>query len=72
GVKRGGIIVAKPGKFILELIGTEEIALPVKFGDKIIVSKSFMKEVVRKANEKIEANFERLKKFESIIRAELK
>lgn len=72
GVKRGGIIVAKPGKFILELIGTEEMALPVKLGDKIIVSKSFMKGVVNKANEKIEANFNRLKKFESIMRAELK
>jgi len=72
GVKRGGIIAAKPGKFILELIGTEEMALPVKLGDEIIVTKEFMKKVVEKANEKLEANNERLRKFESVVRAELK
>ena len=71
GVKRGGIIVAKPGKFLLELVGTEAIALPVKLGGKIIVSKRFLKEVVKKANEKLEANFLRLKKFEEILRADL-
>jgi len=72
GVKRGGIIVAKPGKFMLEIIGTEEIAFPVKIGGKTIVGMEFMKIIIETANKKMEENNERLKKFEETIRGELR
>lgn len=71
GIKRGGIISMKPGKIIVELIGTEDIAIPVKIGEKVIVSEGFMRESVKQANKKMEENLKRLKVFESVIRKEL-
>ncbi|MCX8189663.1 MAG: hypothetical protein N3F05_00315 [Candidatus Diapherotrites archaeon] len=72
GIKRGGIISMKPGKIIVELIGTEDIAIPVKVGSKIIVSESFMHEAVNQANKKMEENLKRLKVFESAVKGGLK
>jgi len=72
GMKRGGIIVAKDGKFIVELIGTDEFSLPVKKRGEIIVSVEYLKEIVREANKKIERNYSRVKKFERAAKKELK
>lgn len=72
GIKRGGLITMKPGKFVLELIGTEDMALPVKSNNNVLVSEAYMREVVRIANKKMGENQKRLKKFEKIVRAELK
>ncbi len=71
GIKRGGIITAKPGKFIVELIGTEEISVLVKRGKKILASEAFIREIVREANKKIGLNRKRVEKFERIARKEL-
>ena len=72
GMKRGGIIVAKKGKFIVELIGTDELAVMVKRGERILASEKFIRETVREANRKIERNYERLEKSEKIVRKELR
>ena len=72
GMKRGGIIVAKDGKFIVELIGTDEFSLPLKKRKNIIVSEEYLKEIVREANRKIERNYKRVKEFERAARKELK
>ncbi len=71
GMKRGGIIVAKDGKFIVELIGTDEFSLPLKKRKEIIVSGEYLKEIVREANRKIERNYRRVKEFERVARKEL-
>jgi len=72
GVKRGGIITAKPGKFIVELIGTEELAVMVKKDGRLLASEGFIREIVEEANRKIERNYERVKRFEEIVKKELK
>ena len=72
GVKRGGIIVAKPGKFIVELIGTEELSVMVKKDGKVLASLEFITETVEEANRKIGRNYERLEWFGKIARKELK
>jgi len=72
GIKRGGLIVLKPGKFMLELIGTEDIAMPVKYDDRVLVNEEFMREAVKAANKKMGENQKRLKMFEKIVRTELK
>ena len=72
GVKRGGIIVAKPGKFLLELVGTQNMAFPVKEGSEIFVDEVFMHKAIEEANKKMVENAKRLKLFERILRAELK
>jgi tRNA wybutosine-synthesizing protein 3 len=71
GIKRGGIMVAKEGKFIVEAIGTESIALPVKSENKILIKKEFLKKIVKEANKKMVKNIERLKKFENELKKEL-
>ncbi len=72
GIKRGGIIVAKEGKFLAEMQGTQAIAFPVKKGGKILVETEFMKYVLERANKKLEKNYLLLKKLEKILRKGLK
>ena len=72
GIKRGGIMVTKPGKFLIELLGTQVLAFPVKKDDKIIVNKEVMEYMLRRANEKLEKNYLLLKKLEKNFRKELK
>ncbi|HLD58810.1 MAG TPA: hypothetical protein VI977_04190 [archaeon] len=72
GVKRGGIIVAKPGKFLFEIEGTQRISVPVKSSEKILVEKEFLEFLVRKANEKIKKNFVTIKRLEKELRKALK
>ncbi|MFH1256159.1 MAG: hypothetical protein V1494_02595 [Candidatus Diapherotrites archaeon] len=71
GVKRGGITVAKPGKFLIELQGSQFMALPVKKGKKVLAEKSLMKFIVEKSNKKLKWNYERLKALEKQFRKEL-
>ncbi|MFH1224449.1 MAG: hypothetical protein V1676_01470 [Candidatus Diapherotrites archaeon] len=71
GVKRGGIIVSKPGKFITELQGTDGMSLPLKKGKKILVGRGYVDYLVREANRKLARNYERLKRFEKACREEL-
>ncbi|MBN1941502.1 MAG: hypothetical protein JW772_04965 [Candidatus Diapherotrites archaeon] len=68
GVKRGGLIVAKPGKFLFELEGSQRIALPVKQGDKILVEKTYLEFVVKNANEKMGKNRLALKRLEKTLK----
>ncbi|MFH1239975.1 MAG: hypothetical protein V1672_02055 [Candidatus Diapherotrites archaeon] len=72
GIKRGGIIVAKPGKFIVELQGTQGLAVPVKIENEILVSDEYLKQLVDIANEKFDKNDTALKRFEKVARDELK
>lgn len=72
GIKRGGIMVAKPGKFILEFIGTRQFAVPVKTGNEIIVNEPYVQILVKRANQKLGQNFAQLKRFENEIKKELK
>jgi len=72
GVKRGGIIVAKEGKFLVEMQGSQSIAFPVKKGSKVLVGKEFMGYVLRRANKKLEKNYALLKRLEKVFREELK
>jgi tRNA wybutosine-synthesizing protein 3 len=72
GVKRGGVIVAKEGKFLVEMQGTQVIAFPVKKDEKVLVGKDFMAYALKRANEKLGKNYALLKKLEKVFRKELK
>ncbi|HLC37139.1 MAG TPA: hypothetical protein VJK05_06070 [archaeon] len=64
GVKKGGIIATKPGKFLIELAGTNAISLSIIDNNKILIEKDFMKYLLKEGNKKLEKNFRFLKKFE--------
>jgi len=72
GVKRGGIIVAKEGKFLVELQGTQEMSVPLKHGERILVQEDYLKWLVKKANHKMKRNGEMRKRLEKECRKSLK
>lgn len=72
GVKRGGIIYARPGKFMIEVIGTQGFSLPVKGNGKLLVSREYLETLVEKANDKMGKNLERMKLFEKKCREIMK
>ena len=71
GIKRAGIIVAKEGKFIVEILGAKDMNTPVK-GKNFCADNKYIKEIVRAANIKFTANKKSLKKLEKEIKKELK
>jgi len=67
GIKRAGIKVAKDGKFIVEMLGTQSITAPIKEG-KMTVSEDYIKYLIKKGNEKFEKNQELIKKMETFAK----
>ncbi|MFH1752209.1 MAG: hypothetical protein ABH821_04710 [archaeon] len=72
GIKRVGVIVLKEGKYLIELFGTSYLSVPVKKEDEILVEKEYLKYVVSLANKKLKKNFEALKKFERLLKKNIK
>jgi tRNA wybutosine-synthesizing protein 3 len=71
GIKRAGIKVAKDGKLITEILGTQNITAPIKEG-RVTAEKKYLLYLVKKANEKFEKNQELIKKLEKMAKKELK
>ena len=71
GIKRAGIKVAKDGKFIVEMLGTQNINAPIKEED-MCVSEDYLKYLVKKGNEKFKKNQELIKKLTEQAKKELK
>ncbi|MEK6957429.1 MAG: hypothetical protein AABW99_00405 [archaeon] len=72
GVKRGGIMVAQKDKFLIELQGTETMALPIKENGKQLAEKVFIEKLLEKANPLLEKNYARLRALENEFRKTLK
>ncbi len=64
GVKRGGIILAEPGKFIIELQGTEKMDVPLKDGEKSFAGEGYLLYLLKKANALLGRNYKRLSRLE--------
>jgi tRNA wybutosine-synthesizing protein 3 len=65
GIKRGGIMVAKKGKYLIELQGTQEMSFPVKEKNKILLTKKQLEYYLKIANKKFEKNEKARKRFEN-------
>ncbi|MBI5553911.1 MAG: hypothetical protein HY917_04185 [Candidatus Diapherotrites archaeon] len=72
GIRRGGIMVASPGKFIIELVGTPNLALPIKQKGKMLADPAFLKNVLKTANRKLSANYRKLRQLTRTIQKTLK
>ncbi|MFH1391343.1 MAG: hypothetical protein ABIH20_03475 [Candidatus Diapherotrites archaeon] len=72
GVKRGGIMLAEKGKFIIELQGTEKMEFPVKNGEEKLISEKQLLNVLKEANELVRKNYTRLEKLEKTFKKYLK
>ncbi len=69
GIKRGGIMYADEGKWMIELVGSQNISVPVKKGKKVLVEKKHLEYLLKRANEKLKKNYALLKKFEKNCRS---
>ena len=72
GIKRGGIMLAEKQKTMLELMGTQNLSLPVKKNNEILLEENYLKYVLGIANEKAKKNYEMLAKLEKNFRKMLK
>lgn len=72
GIRRAGIMVAQEGKFIVELIGTQTMAFPVKTQAKVLLGEEYLSKALEKANQKLEKNYKQLKEFERNVKKTLK
>jgi len=72
GVKRGGIMLAEKGKFMIELQGTERMEFPVKNGEEKLISEKQLLNVLKEANELVRKNYTRLEKLEKTFKKYLK
>jgi len=71
GIKRAGIKVAKEGRFIIEILGTQNISAPIK-DEGIEASQEYIKYLIKKANEKFEKNQNNIKKLQTLAKKILK
>lgn len=61
GIRRGGIFIVEDGRYIVELIGSNNLSMPIKFDNEIILNKKQIKLIIKKANHKLEKNYKILK-----------
>ena len=68
GVKRGGIIVAEPGKFLIEFQGTESMSIPLREKKKKLAGEDYIRALLPRANKLLKRNYARLEKLETELR----
>lgn len=71
GVKRGGIMVAQDGKYMIELQGTEIISMLIKSGNEKLVDEKYLRGITPIANKMLRENYARLEKLENEFRKTL-
>jgi tRNA wybutosine-synthesizing protein 3 len=70
GMKHSGIISVAENRIVCEMIGSEQLALPVFSLGNILVDDNFLKILVRESNERLERGWTRIKKLEKILKNE--
>jgi len=66
GWKKHGIIASK-GRFVVEINGTDKLEFPIINKGKILVNDEFLKVVVKKSNENLKKNWEKIYKLEKLF-----
>ena len=71
GIKRYGIHHLEEGNIIMEIYGTHTMSVPVKKGNERLVEAEYVQSLVEIANRKWEANENKRKRFEEIMKKKL-
>lgn len=66
GFKKSGIIASR-NRAVIELLGTENIILPIIDKGKILVSDGFLKLLVKEANKKLERTRKKINKLYNLL-----
>jgi len=67
GFRRSGIISLGKNRISMELISTENIDTIVGRGGKLLIDDSYLKELIKEGNKKLEKSWEKIKKLLSKI-----
>ncbi|HIH09317.1 MAG TPA: hypothetical protein HA254_01465 [Candidatus Diapherotrites archaeon] len=71
GVKRGGILVAQEGKWLIEMQGTQSMSFPIRLGGKQLADREYVRSILGKANSMLEKNYTMLARLEGEMRKAL-
>lgn len=71
GIRRGGIFTIDDGRYIIELIGSNSMSVPVKFAKEIFLTDKQIDTIVKKANAKLTKNYKILKELMKAFEKEL-
>ena len=63
GIRRGGIFYIKDNKYLIELVGSQYLSLPIKINENQILDDKQLAIMIAKANKKLEKNYIDLKNF---------
>ena len=72
GFKHSGIQGFKEGRFLVEICSSERVDVPIAENGKILVSEKYLKYLTKIANKKFSISQKRLKRFDEILRENLK
>jgi len=61
GIRRGGIFFIKENKYLIELMGSQHMSLPIKIDNNILFNNKQLGILVKKANTKLDRNYKILK-----------
>ena len=67
GFKHSGIMNISDKRIVLEIIGSEQLALPIMLNGRILVDDDFIKILLRESNRRMEKSWEKIKKLERLI-----
>jgi len=67
GMKHSGIIAISSNRIVVEMIGSEQLALPIFADGKRIVEDDFLRLLVKESNKRLEMGWKRLEKLEKSL-----
>lgn len=67
GMKHSGIISIAENRIAVEIIGSEQLALPIINNGKILVNDDFLKILVEESNKRLEKSWQRIEKLEKLV-----
>ncbi len=66
GFKHSGIMSISDNRIVLEIIGSEQLSLPI-FDKKILVDEDFLRVLVSESNARLEISWTKIKKLEKLM-----
>lgn len=67
GMKHSGIISISKNRIVLELIGSEQLALPIFEKENILIDDDFLKILIKESNNRLERGWIKIDKLEKLL-----
>jgi len=67
GFKHSGIMTLSENRVVLEIIGSEQLSLPIMQNGKILVDDNFLKILIKESNRRLEISWNKIEILQKII-----